>query len=369
MLKKLAISVPLAILAAATVWVFAAGTADDPLVSLSYLTEVFQTVVDKAVDKRLNESDTQLMNAFADAGAEKESAAANTASVPNWTEIRLKKGDTLGGVTGTNVLVLAGSAQVVYESGAVVDVTTGSVVESGAALTVDHRYIVAEDTTAAFMVTSKTAVVNYQGQYAFAYSNSTDYNAMASALKSLNLFKGSFTGYGQGFDLEVAPTRLQALIMFIRVLGEEEEALAWSGTEPFDDIHEGTQAYNYVGYAYEKGYTNGYTATEFRPAGAVNAWQYTEFMLRAMGHSSAENTDLSGTLVKAQEVGMLTANEAAYLQKDAFLRAELVYISYYALHTRLPDGMLTLADQLQVKGVFSPNAWTAAQKLVPGARM
>ena len=66
---------------------------------------------------------------------------------------------------------------------------------------------------------------------------------------------------------------------------------------------------------------------------------------------------------------MLTANEAAYLQKDAFLRAELVYISYYALHTRLPDGMLTLADQLQVKGVFSPNAWTAAQKLVPGVRM
>ena len=127
MLKKLAISVPLAILAAATVWVFAAGTADDPLVSLSYLTEVFQTMVDKAVDQRLNESDTQLVNAFADASAEKDPAAADTASVPTWTEIRLKKGDTLRGVTGTNVLMLAGSGLVVYESGAVLVVTTGSV--------------------------------------------------------------------------------------------------------------------------------------------------------------------------------------------------------------------------------------------------
>ena len=42
----------------------------------------------------------------------------------------------------------------------------------------------------------------------------------------MHLFQGSYTGYGQGFDLEAAPTRLQALIMFIRVLGEESEALA-----------------------------------------------------------------------------------------------------------------------------------------------
>ncbi|WP_300807933.1 helix-turn-helix domain-containing protein [uncultured Desulfovibrio sp.] len=36
---------------------------------------------------------------------------------------------------------------------------------------------------------------------------------MAAALKQLNLFRGTFTGYGEGYDLELAPTRLQALIM------------------------------------------------------------------------------------------------------------------------------------------------------------
>ncbi len=85
--------------------------------------------------------------------------------------------------------------------------------------------------------------------------------------------------------------------MFIRVLGEDEQALAWSGTTPFKDIEKGSQAEHYVGYAYEKGYTNGYTATSFKPAGAVNAYQYTELVLRAMGYSSAANKKSSDTLL------------------------------------------------------------------------
>lgn len=127
--------------------------------------------------------------------------------LPPWQETRLKEGDTLHGVTGTGVLLLAGRGRVTYESGAVVDVTTGAVVPSGTNLTANHRYLTAEDTTAAYTVTSETAVVDYQGQYAFSYSDRPDYNAMAATLKSLHLFKGTFTGYGEGFDLEAAPTR------------------------------------------------------------------------------------------------------------------------------------------------------------------
>lgn len=125
--------------------------------------------------------------------------------------------------------------------------------------------------------------MDYQGPYSFTYSSATDYNAIASALKTIHLFQGSFTGYGSGYDLEAAPTRLQALIMFIRVLGEEDAALAWSGSTPFTDIAPGTQAAQYVGYAYEKGYTNGYTATTFKPSLSITANQYVEFMLRAAG--------------------------------------------------------------------------------------
>ena len=124
-----------------------------------------------------------------------------------------------------------------------------------------------------------------------------------------------------------------------------------------------------MGYAYEKGYTNGYTATSFKPAGAVNAYQYTEFVLRAMGYSSAGNTDLSGTLDHAVISGVLTDREAAALKTEVFLRAQLVYISYYALDAQLPEDDWTLADTLMDLGVFTSGEWRQALKLVATSRL
>ena len=100
-------------------------------------------------------------------------------------------------------------------------------------------------------------------------------------------------------------------------------------------------------------YTNGYSATEFRPSGPVNARQYTEFVLRALGYSSAANTDLSDALARAQSAGLLTEGETAMLQRDPFLRAELVYVSYYALEVPIAGTGLTLAQRLMDKGVFT----------------
>lgn len=345
MRKKILFLLPLCMLAAAVVWAAAAGDAADPLASLSYLNGVFTSKVDAAVGERLNGS-----SAFPQEAA--GTVSAGTAAAV-WTEVRLKQDDSLQASAGDGVLLLAGGGRVDYPSGAVVDVTAGTVVPSGGALAANHRYLAAEDTTANFVVTSKTAVVDWQGACTFQYSTSTDYNAMAAALKAMHLFQGSFTGYGQGFDLEVSPTRLQALIMFIRVLGEESEALAWNGSCPFTDVQAGTNGAKYVGYAYEKGYTNGWSATQFRPSSPVNARQYTEFVLRALGYSSAANTDLSGTLSRAQSAGVLTEGEAAMLRQDPFLRAELVYISYYALEAQVSGTGRTLAERLMDKGVFT----------------
>ncbi len=358
MKKKIALA--LAVCLILTAAVFAAGDAGDPLATLSYLAGTFSDTLDRRIEQRLDASDAAIL--------EQTDTGTASAAAASWVQTRLKSGDTLLGQTGTSVMVLAGGAQAVYSGGAVVDVTTGTVLSSGGALAAGHRYLAAEDTSVSFTVSSKTAVVQYQGPYAFQYSGEVDYNAMASALKTLHLFQGSFTGYGQGFDLEVAPTRLQALIMFIRVLGEEDAALAWTGTTPFTDIQSGSQAEKYVGYAYSRGYTNGYSATEFKPAGAVNAYQYTEFVLRAMGYSSAANTDLSDTLDRAQACGLLTAAEAAMLQRDPFLRAELVYISYYALEAVTPQGV-TLADMLMEKGVFTGAELSEARGKVTSWRL
>lgn len=372
MMKKNALILSLlGIASALTVWGLAVGgDASDPLISLSYLNGTYASTVDARVDEKLNASDQALLAAAdrklsGSAGA----GAVSSALADTWTEQRLKERDMLSGSTGLNVMVLAGSLQATFSSGSLVDVSAGTAVPSGTVLTANHRYLVAEDTAAVFTVTSKTAVVDYQGYYALSLSDAVDYNAMAAALKTLHLFKGSFTGYGQGFDLEQAPTRLQALIMFIRVLGEEDSALAYTGSVPFTDLAPGTDAAKYVGYAYERGYTNGYTATEWRPAQPVNVYQYTEFMLRALGYSSTANTDLSTTLARAQSSGLLTAGEAAAFGSTAFLRAQLVYISYYALDTAVSGTGLTLGDTLMEKGVYTFAEDLDARALVSGPRI
>ena len=123
---------------ALTLGAFAAG---DPLVSLSYLTGGYQRDLEAEIDRRLDAA--ALPDASQDAGG-----GASSAASPFWKESRLKRADLLLGSTGDSVLLLAGSAEVTYPFGAVVDATSGAVVPSGASLAPNHRYLVAEDTAA-----------------------------------------------------------------------------------------------------------------------------------------------------------------------------------------------------------------------------
>ena len=108
----------LCLLLGTAAWAVQGGSADDPLVSLSYLTGTFAQKAEEQIAEKLEISDQEILTAL-------ESGETLTVSASAWTEIRLKQGDTLLGQTGTMVLPLAGAVRVSYPSGAVVDVTTG----------------------------------------------------------------------------------------------------------------------------------------------------------------------------------------------------------------------------------------------------
>lgn len=351
---------PVMILCALACILYAAavgGTESDPLISMSYLNGTFTSAVDSRVETKLDLSD-EMLRAMAE-----DELNASSDSNDGWTETRLKEADTITCGTGVSFLLLAGEATVQCGTGTVIDVTVGDEVTSGSHLSVRHRYLSAEDTNAVFTVISNTAVVETMGGGEFTYSNFVDYNAIAAALKQLHLFQGSTTGYGQGYDLEDAPTRLQAMIMFIRAMGEEEEALAWTGSHPFTDVESGTLSEKYLGYAYERGYTNGYSATTYRPGQKITANQYMEFMLRALGHSSMENTYVADSLERALAVGVISNREYSLLKSATFLRAQLVYVSYFALDAVVVSSGITLQETLQSKGVFTAEELETAEAL------
>ena len=175
---------------------------------------------------------------------------------------------------------------------------------------------------------------------------------LAADLKALNLFRGVSD---TDFDLNRAPNRVEALVMLIRILGQESEALDGTWSHPFTDVPE--WADKYVGYAYETGLTNGSSATEFG-MGSASAAMYLTFVLRALGYSDANGEDFTWDkpFSLARSVGILPG----CVDAEDFLRADVVSVSYAALGgAKLKNSETTLTEKLILAGVFTQSDFDA----------
>lgn len=173
---------------------------------------------------------------------------------------------------------------------------------------------------------------------------------LAEDLKQLTLFMGVSD---TDFDLERAPTRVEALVMLIRVLGAEKQALDGTWTHPFTDVP--AWADKYVGYGYANGLANGVSATSFG-TGRANAAMYLTFVLRSLGYSEKnDNFSWDKPFDIARTVGILPTQ----VDTANFLRADVVLVSYAALNVKLKGLNKTLAEKLIDAGVFTKEAFQA----------
>ncbi len=168
---------------------------------------------------------------------------------------------------------------------------------------------------------------------------------LALNLKALGLFKGVSD---TNFDLNREPTRVEALVMLIRVLGKEAEALNSNIKHPFTDVP--AWADKYVGYAYKNGLTKGTSATKFGTENA-NSAMYITFILRALGYSDVGGEDFTwdNPYVLAKEIAILPT----FVDTLKFLRADAVTVSYAALIANLKNSQMQLNESLQNQGVFN----------------
>lgn len=187
---------------------------------------------------------------------------------------------------------------------------------------------------------------------AFAASRDTSYEeTLAADLKTLGLFQGVSD---TDFALGRAPSRTEALVMLIRVLGKESDALHGDWSHPFTDV--AGWADGYVGYAYETGLTKGVSDTQFG-TGTASAAMYLTFVLRALGYSDQSGGDFTwdSPFSLARQVGILPD----CVQTNPFLRADVVLVSYAALPVRLKNASQNLAQKLMAQGVFTQAAFDA----------
>ena len=148
------------------------------------------------------------------------------------------------------------------------------------------------------------------------------FNHLADELSDLGLFRGTELGY----ELDREPNRGESLVMLVRLLGLEEDALAGGYEHPFTDVPAWVSPY--VAFAYEKGLTTGLTETSFGFNSFCTAQMYVTFVLRALGYDdSAGDFTYAGAVEFGQSIGIVDG----FLAGGKFTRDEMVAISHLAL--------------------------------------
>jgi hypothetical protein len=164
-------------------------------------------------------------------------------------------------------------------------------------------------------------------------------------------------GDGNGVTAEylaTQPTRLQAAVMFLRLKGLEEDAMAWDGTENFADADQvawegGRTIMAYLFAHKELGWVG--DAGNFNPAGLMTAQAYYKVMLETLGYK--QNTaDVIGDFTWAGVVNFaadLGLKEVAGV--ETFTVNDLATATVEALVTPVKDSEASLAEVLVEMGV------------------
>ena len=344
------------------------GSQDDPVISYSYLTTTLHDSLLQDAFAVVDAGSSAAFTAFAEEAARlnREHALQNVTPVYVKGRVLLKSGDILTLSPGAQATLLAGAASA--NSANLVDITAGTKQPSGAALVTDHRYMKNDQSDGGLSILSETAEVFLDGVVSLAYSSATDYASMADAMYEMGLFAGT-RGATTGYALEHTCTRIESLIMFLRLIGVEQEAAAFTGTHPFTDVPQGHWAYRYLAYAYAHNLAYGTSKTTFTPSRNVTAQEYLTFLLRCLHYREGTDFTYNTVLNDASQLGAFSAGEISRMNSGTFYRSRMVYLSYYALYATEQNSQKTLLLSLVDAGAVNLDNAISGAARVNGSRV
>ena len=212
------------------------------------------------------------------------------------------------------------------------------------------------------IITLAVAIIMIISFATTSYAYTDEQKTTADALHSLGLFLGigdSADGT-PNYALDSNLDRAQALVILVRMLGKESEALNGNYKHPFTDT-KGEWYDKYVGYAYENKLTNGIGNNLFGGKLAATNKMFATFCLRALGYNeNGTNPDLTWAtaLKKANDVGLQAGSDEVDCN-----RADVVIIFWNALNTEMKSSKKTLAEDLISKKLFTNTQYNDAKAL------
>ncbi len=191
-------------------------------------------------------------------------------------------------------------------------------------------------------------------------ASASNFDSAADSLKAMGLFAGTSIGY----ELDRTPTRAEAAVMLVRLLGKTAEAQELWALEQdafaFHDMDAFDWAQPYVHWLARQGLAAGTSPNHFSPSAPCTAQMYTAFLMRALGYSeSSGDFSFDNVLSFARSHGVINDVNCS---TTAFLRDHIVATSYTALAAAPKSGEPDLLTKLVGSGAVSASAASMEQQ-------
>ncbi len=226
----------------------AAGSANDPLISVSYLYQRFTSQLREALGESLSGQLEETENRF---DARLDSIVfpqrEEGSFAPQYTWLDLTDGEVVELRSFASFVLLRGEGKLMIMEGEVLDLFSGSSVQDGSMLTLNHRYMAVENTKV-----------------------------------RIRVFGDDPAGMADGYYQT-----------------DKESALPLE--EQFLDVGDGLWAAPYIWRLYELGVVNGVETHRFAPGTVVTRGAFVTILGRLAGIDAAEYTQLSFTDVQAED--------------------------------------------------------------------
>lgn len=184
------------------------------------------------------------------------------------------------------------------------------------------------------------------GSFSFAFA-AEEPAAMTEAeagefLKKAGVLEGNDAG---DLMLDKALKRQDMIVLFSRLLGQEEEAKTFDGQPTFKDIRD--KYYNpYLAWGQANKLIEGHTEERFGYNEEMTAQQYVTILLRALGYGE-EAKEYDNVVAKAKELGLL--KDVKVENETKITRGQMSVMTMNALGTKMKDSDKTLADKLEIE--------------------
>ena len=278
------------------------GSSSDPLVSQSYLEDVYIPALKTQMKQRAEEQTAETYAGAEEALENRIQAILNHlkgVSAPSGVQ-SLQQEDQVTALTGSAILPLSGSIRVTH-SGTVIDVTEGKTVSSGSTLTAGHRYVTGSGTTAVYTVTGSSATAMLEGTATLLRSSTaplpfTDVAAADWFYEPVRFVyeEGLFNGVTAA---TFAPQSQMTRGMLATVLYRMAGSPAVESGSAFDDVPASSYYAAAISWAAREGIVDGMSEHTFAPDSPVTREQMAamlyRYATRYAGLSGAELGDLT----------------------------------------------------------------------------